>query len=150
MNPIQLIMIAINGLSVLTNNPALSGGSSLKLQEASELLSLLGELLTRGEEGYRELVAFADTISAMVEENRAPTPAEWETLKARSDAASDVIQRARQQAEAEEAQEAGEREAEEARNLLEVELADLEDIAEEDLTEEQGDRIAELEELLEE
>jgi len=141
MNPLQLIMVVINGLSVLTNNPALGGGSSLKLQEASELLSLLSELVTRGEEGYRELVEFANTISTMVEENRAPTPAEWDTLKARSDAASDVIQNARRRAEQEEAEA---REAEAARQLLSDEASALEDIPEEDRTDEQSARLAEL------
>ena len=62
MNPIQLILIAIRGLSLITDNPALGGGSSVKLQETSKLLNFLGELLERGDddghargEGIREL-----------------------------------------------------------------------------------------------
>ena len=103
MNPIQLAMIAINGLSVLTNNPAIGGGSNLKLQEASRLLGLLGELLSRGDEGHRELKKFAKEIEQMAAENRSPTPAEWDTLKARSDSAHATIQEAAAAAEAEEA-----------------------------------------------
>jgi len=101
MNPLQWILIAINGISTLTNNPAIAG-SNLKLAEASDLLAFLGELISRGEEGYRELKIFADTIGQMVVENRGPTPEEWSTMKSRSDAASDVIQEARRRAEAEE------------------------------------------------
>jgi outer membrane biosynthesis protein TonB len=103
MNPIQLILIAIRGLSILTSNPALSGGANVKLQEASKLLGFFGELLERGDEAHTELKAFAETIKAMADEGRAPTAAEWASLKERSDAAHDVIQAARRRAEEEEA-----------------------------------------------
>jgi hypothetical protein len=91
---LDLVLVAIKGLSLVTNNPALGGGSSLKLQEASELLSLLGELASRGKEGQKELKAFTATIEEMVANNRAPTVEEWEALRARSDAAHAVIQEA--------------------------------------------------------
>jgi hypothetical protein len=94
MNPIQLILVAIRGLSLITNNPALGGGSSLKLQEASELLSVLGALLERGDEANEELKEFAATIEKMAAEGRAPTPTEWQTLRDRSDAAHATIQAA--------------------------------------------------------
>ena len=100
MNPIQLILIAIRGISVLTSNPALGGGSNVKLQEASKLLSFFGELLERGDEAHTELKEFAETIKRMADENRAPTPTEWKALQDRSDAAHDVIQEARRRAEA--------------------------------------------------
>ena len=103
MNPIQLILIAIRGLSVLTNNPALGGGSSVKLQEASKLLDFLGELVERGDEANTELKEFAETIKDMAEQGRAPNRAEWQALQDRSNAAHDVIQAARRAAEAEEA-----------------------------------------------
>ena len=80
MNIIQLILVAIRGISVLTNNPALGGGSSVKLQEASELLSLLGQLLERGDEAHTELKEFTEVVERMAKESRAPTPAEWQTL----------------------------------------------------------------------
>lgn len=103
MNPIQLILIAIRGLSVITNNPALGGGSMIKLQETSKLLDFLGELLERGDEANTELKEFAEIIKAMAAESRAPTKAEWTSLQERSDAAHDVIQEARRRAEEEEA-----------------------------------------------
>lgn len=143
MNPLQLVMIAINGLSALTSSPALSGGSFLKIQEASKLLSLLGELVVRGEEGYRELKEFADSISVMVAENRAPTPTEWENLQRRSDVAHTTIQEAAKRAEAEE-------EAEKKLREVEDELDVLGAIDPEDLTPEQTERIEELNALLEE
>lgn len=95
MHPIELIHIAINGLALLLKNPALGGSSNLRLQEASELLGLLDQILTRGEEAYEDLVAFAETIQAMVDANRAPTPAEWAALRARSDTAHAVLQEAK-------------------------------------------------------
>lgn len=102
MNPLQLVLIAVRGLSLLTNNPALGGGSNLKLQQTSKLLDFLGELLERGDEAHTELKEFAETIQRMVDENRQPTPTEWAALQARSDAAHDVIQDARRRAEEEE------------------------------------------------
>jgi len=129
MTPLQLIMVALNGLSVLVNNPAI-GGSNLKFQEASELLSILSLLITRGEEGYEDLKAFAEEIQKMVDENRGPTPTEWKTMRARSDVAHETIQKARRAAE--------------ARQELADELDALEAISEEDLTEEQSARLGEL------
>lgn len=94
MSIIQLALIAIRGLSAVTNNPILGGGSSVKLKEASELLSMLGELLERGKEGSEELKEFTGMIEKMAKEGRSPTPTEWQTLKDRSDAAHNVIQKA--------------------------------------------------------
>lgn len=94
MGIIELVLVAIKGLSVVLNNPALGGGSSVRMQEASELLGLLGELLTRGDEAHDELVAFTEVVEDMAEKGRQPTTAEWNTLRGRSDAAHDVIQAA--------------------------------------------------------
>ena len=102
MTPLAYAMIAVRGLALLTNNPAFGGGSNLRLQSVSKLLEFLGELLERGDEANEELKDFAETIERMVKENREPSTAEWATLKARSDAAHDVIQEARRRAEAEE------------------------------------------------
>ena len=103
MNPIQLVLVALRGLSVLTNNPALSGGSRLRIQEASKLIDFLAELLERGDEAHQELKEFAESVKKMADENRAPTPAEWQALADRSQAAHDIIQEARRRAEEEEA-----------------------------------------------
>jgi hypothetical protein len=94
MGIIELALVAIKGLSVVLNNPALGGGSSVKMQEASELLALLGELLTRGDAAHDELVAFTKTVEEMAAQGRAPTTAEWATLRQRSDAAHAIIQEA--------------------------------------------------------
>lgn len=103
MNPIQLILMAIRGLSIVVDNPALGGGSSVKFQEASKLLDFLGEILERGDEAHTELKEFAEMVKDMAEKGRAPSSAEWDALKERSDAAHDVIQAARRRAEEEEA-----------------------------------------------
>ena len=102
MNFLQLVLVAIRGLAVVTNNPALGGGSSVRLEQASSLLDLLGELLERGDEAHTELKEFADMVERMAKEGRAPTPAEWQTLKDRSDAAHSILQDALAEAEAEE------------------------------------------------
>jgi hypothetical protein len=102
MGIIELALVAIKGLSVVLNNPALGGGSSVKLNEASDLLGLLGELLTRGDEAHDELVAFTKVIEGMAAQGRQPTTAEWNTLRGRSDAAHDVIQAAAAATEEEE------------------------------------------------
>ncbi len=101
MSIIQLVLVAIRGLSVITNNPALGGGSSVRLDQASELLSLLGELLERGKEGHAELKEFTEVVEAMAKEGREPTPTEWQTLRDRSDAAHATIQESAASAKAE-------------------------------------------------
>lgn len=137
MSLLQLIMVAVNGLSVITNNPALGGGSSVRMEQASELLALLGELIARGDEGHRELQEFADIIQRMAAEGTEPSRAEWDTLRARSDAAHGTIQDAAAAAEAEEAAEAF------AQGVAD-EIEALEAIPEEDRTAEQQDRLDEL------
>lgn len=99
MGIIQLVLIAIRGLAVVTSNPALGGGSSVRLDQASELLGLLGELLERGNEGKKDLTEFATMIEAMAKEGREPTPEEWQSLRDRSDSAHATIQEAAAAAE---------------------------------------------------
>lgn len=94
MGIIELALVAIKGLSVVLNNPAVGGKSSVQFQDASELLALLGELLTRGDEAHDELVAFTKVVEGMAAQGRQPTRAEWDTLRGRSDAAHDIIQEA--------------------------------------------------------
>lgn len=102
MGIIELILVAVRGLSLVTNNPALGGASSVRMQEVSELLGLLGELLQRGDEAHDELKAFAAAVEKIAKENRSPTRVEWDTLRGRSDAAHAIIQDAAAAAEEEE------------------------------------------------
>ena len=102
MGIIELALVAIKGLSVVLSNPVVGGKSSVKFQDASELLALLGELLTRGDEAHDELVAFTKVIEGMAAQGRAPNRVEWDTLRGRSDAAHDVIQAAAAATEEEE------------------------------------------------
>lgn len=94
MGIIELILVAVRGLAVVTNNPNLGGSSSIPMKEVSELLGLLGELLQRGDEAHDELKAFAASVEKIAKEDRAPTRAEWDTLRGRSDAAHSIIQEA--------------------------------------------------------
>ena len=95
MGILELVMVAIRGLSLITNNPALGGGSSLRLQEASEFLNILADLVQAGDAGHKELVAFTETIQRMADAGTGPTKAEWAALRARSDAAHETLQAAK-------------------------------------------------------
>lgn len=142
--------LILRSLQVISNNPALGGGSSVKLAEISELLGLFGQLFERGDEALDELRAFADIVEAMANEGRAPTRAEWDVLRGRSDAAHEVIQEAAEQAREEEEEEEAERqriadeEAARVQQELEAELAQLLSIPEEERTPEQIARIEEI------
>ncbi|HUW45328.1 MAG TPA: hypothetical protein VMW50_05965 [Dehalococcoidia bacterium] len=92
MNVISLIMAALQGLSSVMLNPNVQGGNGKRMKDAANILGILTELLGRGDEAHEELKAFAEIIQRMADEKRNPTPEEWATLKARSDAAHDVIQ----------------------------------------------------------
>lgn len=137
--------LILRSLQVISNNPALGGGSSLRMTEISELLGLFGQLFERGDEALDELKAFADVVEAMAKEGRAPTRAEWDTLRGRSDAAHETIQDAAAAAAAEEERERiADEEAEAARQAIADEIAALEAIPEEDRTDEQAARLEEL------
>ena len=92
MDPVTLILTAVNGLRLVLANPALGGGSSVRLDQASELLGILGTLIAEGDDALDDLRAFAETIQSMVDQGRGPTPDEWDVLRARSDDAHARLQ----------------------------------------------------------
>ena len=94
MEILTIISAAIRGIGLIANNPLLGGGSSVKFQEAAELLNILGGLVEAGSDAHDELKAFSETIAQMAEQGRGPTRAEWDNLRARSLAASETIQAA--------------------------------------------------------
>ncbi len=93
MDPITMVLTAISGIKLLLNNPALGGGSSVRLDEASELLGILATLIEQGDDGLDDLRDFTKTIEEMVKQGRAPTQVEWDIWRSRSDAAHDRLQR---------------------------------------------------------
>ena len=97
MDPISLALLAINGLSTILSNPALGGGSSVKLGQASELLGILGALISQGDDALDDLKAFTETIEEMAAKGRAPTPGEWDVMRARSDDAHARLQAAKEE-----------------------------------------------------
>jgi hypothetical protein len=105
MDPITLILLTLQSLAVVTQNPALGGGSSLKLNEVSNLLNLLATFVLAGKAGEEHLQAFADTVAKMRDEHRAPTPNEWADLTARRDAAHQRLQDLKPELEAQAAAE---------------------------------------------
>lgn len=97
MNPIQMILLAINGLRTVMGNPALGGGSSVRLTEASELLGILGMLIEQGDDGLEDLKEFTEVIEDMVKKGRAPSAVEWDIMRRRSDDAHERLQRAKEE-----------------------------------------------------
>lgn len=92
MDPISMILLALNGMRTVLANPAIGGGSSVKMGEASELLGLLGMLIAEGDDAYDDLKAFTAVIQEMADRGRGPTPTEWEGIRLRSDDAHARLQ----------------------------------------------------------
>lgn len=97
MDPISLILLAVNGFRTVLNNPALGGGSSVRLDQASELLGILGVLISQGDDAIDDLKAFTATIQSMAAEGRAPNDQEWDVLRGRSDDAHARLQAAKEE-----------------------------------------------------
>jgi hypothetical protein len=97
MDPISLIILAVNGMRTVLNNPALGGGSSVKLDQASELLGILGVLISQGDDAIDDLKAFTATIQSMAASGRAPSRVEWDILRGRSDDAHARLQAAKEE-----------------------------------------------------
>ena len=97
MDPITMILTAISGIKLILNNPALGGGSSIRLDEASDLLGILAMIIEQGADGLDDLREFTALIQSMVKENRPPTQVEWDTWRSRGDAAHDRLQRVKEE-----------------------------------------------------
>ena len=97
MDPISLILLAVNGIRTVIANPALGGGSSVKFDEASELLGILGTLIGQGADGLDDLKFFTETIESMAAQGRAPNSEEWDIMRGRSDDAHARLQAAKEE-----------------------------------------------------
>ncbi len=97
MDPISLILLAVNGLRTVLANPALGGGSSVRLDEASKILGILGVLIEQGDDGLEDLKEFTKAIETMAQQGRAPTADEWGILSRRSDDAHARLQAAKEE-----------------------------------------------------
>ena len=97
MDPISLILLAVNGIRTVIANPALGGGSSVKFDEASELLGILGVLIGQGADGLEDLKFFTETIESMAAQGRAPSADEWDIMRGRSDDAHARLQAAKEE-----------------------------------------------------
>ncbi len=97
MDPISLILLAVNGIRTVIANPALGGGSSVKFDEASELLGILGTLIGQGADGLDDLKFFTETIESMAAQGRAPSSEEWDIMRGRSDDAHARLQAAKEE-----------------------------------------------------
>lgn len=102
MDFISLAILAVNGLRTVMSNPALGGGSSVRLDQASELLGILGVLLEQGDDAYDDLKEFTETIEDMVKKGREPSADEWDIMRGRSDEAHARLQAAKEELLAEE------------------------------------------------
>lgn len=86
MNALALALTALRGISTLI------GGVKIRGRDGSELLNLLASLIEEGADTFEDLKAFTETIEAMVTDNRDPTSAEWDDLRARGQSAHDRLQ----------------------------------------------------------
>ena len=91
MGVIELILIGVQGISTLLNNPKI-GGSSVRMDEASELLGMLATLIEEGDDAYEDLKAFTEEVKEMAERGVGPTPTQWSNMRAREQAAYDRLQ----------------------------------------------------------
>jgi len=105
MDPFSLAIMAVNALSGVLSNPALGGGSSVRLDQASELLGILGSLMQEGDEALDDLKDFTSLVEEMAAKGRSPTPGEWDVLRARSDDAHARLQAAKEELLADEEEE---------------------------------------------
>ncbi len=97
MDPLSLIILAVNGIRTVINNPALGGGSSVRFDEASELLGILGVLIGQGADGVDDLKKFTEVIESMAAQGRGPSSAEWDIMRGRSDDAHARLQAAKEE-----------------------------------------------------
>jgi len=84
-----ILMLVPNLLRILASAPA---SSSFLTPSIDSILNSIAAFIEKGEEGATALQALNDHIKAMVNANRDPTIEEWNTLKARSDAAHTILQ----------------------------------------------------------
>jgi hypothetical protein len=96
MSPVELVIVALRGISMLL------GGIKIRGRDGSELLGLLASLIEEGAETFEDLKAFTATIEAMVADNRDPTSAEWDDMRSRGQAAHDRLQAVKDELTAEE------------------------------------------------
>ena len=97
MDPISLILLAVNGMRTVLNNPALGGGSNVQMGQASELLGILGTLIAQGDDAIDDLKAFTEIIESMAASGRAPNRVEWDIMRGRSDDAHARLQAAKEE-----------------------------------------------------
>lgn len=87
MNTIQLISILVGQLALIAKDPALGyRGSAL-----TEVLALLGTILSKGEAARAELEILASQVAEMASLDREPTKEEWVGFRDRSRQAHNTL-----------------------------------------------------------
>lgn len=82
MNPIDIIMLVIRGISTLTHNRALGGGG-ISSDRTAFLLETLAVLIEGGAATWADLKAFSKEIEALVATNGEPSRGQWDAMIAR-------------------------------------------------------------------
>lgn len=95
MNPVQYILMALDGIARLTINPALGGGG-YRRERIVQLLGALAVLVEGVQHGRRELIAFAEEVKALADAGVEPSRGQWEALMARDVAARVALAEARE------------------------------------------------------
>lgn len=84
---LTLIAELLGGIGEAAANPAFGTAGAI-----GAIASLAGKLISLGSEGSDHLVDLNDQVKQMVAQARNPTADEWNTLRARSDAAHRLLQ----------------------------------------------------------
>jgi len=76
------LLKALDSLQIILANPALSGGSSIRTSEASEILRLIITLAQDPTtDAMPAMEMLTDTLTAMAALGRGPTPFEWINIR---------------------------------------------------------------------
>jgi len=78
----DILLNALDKLRIVLSNPALSGGSSIRTSEASEILRLIITLAQDPTtDAMPAMEMLTDTLTAMAALGRGPTPFEWINIR---------------------------------------------------------------------
>lgn len=89
---VQLLIVAIQSLSRVADNPSLGGHKGANLERVRELLGLLSLILEEGTDQVEDLKEFTKTVELMAREERGPTNKELRNLETRKRVAHERLQ----------------------------------------------------------
>lgn len=92
MNTVELVVLSLRAIATMTSDPRLGGGG-MPRERAADMLQILAVLVDGGDRVHDQLKSFAEAVSQMAENNIQPTKTHLEALRARSQAATDALEK---------------------------------------------------------